>query len=411
MPSDRDNASLSTTQHETLPAVLDNWLGEHESELVKVRRHIHMNPELSRSEHKTAEFVATRLREAGLEPWFIPGDNGVVCDIGDPDAERIVALRADMDALPIDDPKDVPYKSTVPGVCHACGHDVHTTVVLGAGLALAELHKTSKLPCRVRLVFQPSEETFPSGAPDMIRAGALEDVSSIFAFHCDPRLPVGKVGVRSGPLTAASDALEVTLRGRGGHTSRPHLTTDLVHALSRLVVDVPALLDRRLDPRSSVALVFGAINSGSAANAIPQEGTIRGTVRMLDREAWKTVPDMVTQIIDDVVKPTGAKADVNYIRGVPPVINDRVATAMLAGAASAALGESQVVETPVSMGGEDFSWYLDEAPGAMARLGVGRPGESLDLHQGTFDVDEAAIRHGVRVMVHTAMAAGESAAF
>ncbi|ADD40488.1 amidohydrolase [Stackebrandtia nassauensis DSM 44728] len=391
--------------------MLDGWLTENGSELVQIRRHLHMNPELSGYEHATTALMAEKLAAEGLKPRLIPGGNGLTCDIGEGESGRIVALRGDMDALPIQDPKDVPYRSTVPGACHACGHDVHTTVLLGAGRVLAELDRRGELPGRVRLVFQPSEEKFPSGAPQMMRAGALDGVSSIFAFHCDPRLPTGMVGVRSGPLTAASDMLEVRLTGRGGHTSRPHLTTDLVHALSRVVVDVPALLDRRLDPRTGVALVFGAIEAGSAANAIPREGRVLGTVRMLDRDAWKTVPDMVTQIIEDVVRPTGAEAEITYTRGVPPVINDRVATAMFAGAASAALGESAVVETPVSMGGEDFSWYLEQVPGAMARLGVGRPGEHLDLHQGSFDVDEKAIAHGVRVLVHTALAASASAAF
>ena len=392
--------------------MLDKWLATHESELVEFRRHLHRHPELSGYEHTTAQYVAERLRAAGLEPRLIPGGNGVLCDIGEGGEDgRIVALRGDMDALPIDDPKDVPYRSTVPGACHACGHDVHTTVVLGTGLVLAELHRDGRLPGRVRLVFQPSEEKFPSGAPVMMRAGALDDVSSIYAFHCDPRLVTGMIGVRSGPLTAASDMVEVRVTGRGGHTSRPHLTTDLVHALSRIVVDVPALLDRRVDPRTGVALVFGAIHAGSAANAIPEEGIVRGTVRMLDRDAWKTVPDLVTRLIEDVARAAGATVEISYTRGVPPVINDRVATAVLAGAASTALGESAVVETPVSMGGEDFSWYQEQVPGAMARLGVGRDGEHLDLHQGTFDVDERAIGHGVRVLTHTALAASASPAF
>ncbi|HZE39317.1 MAG TPA: amidohydrolase [Stackebrandtia sp.] len=403
--------SSTGEQIHPLPTMLDGWLATHEPDLVAVRRYLHQHPELSGCEHGTTDLMVQNLEAAGLKPRRIPGGNGIMCDIGDGDGGRIVALRADMDALPIDDPKDVPYRSTVPGACHACGHDVHTTILLGVGQVLAELDRAGQLPGRVRLVFQPSEEKFPSGAPVMMRAGALDDVSSIFAFHCDPRLPAGRIGVRSGPLTAASDMLEVRLTGRGGHTSRPHLTTDLVHALSRVVVDVPALLDRRIDPRTGVALVFGAIQAGSAANAIPQEGIVRGTLRMLDRDAWKTLPDLVTQIIEDVVRPTGAEAHIDYTRGVPPVINDRVATAVLAGAASAALGESAVVETPVSMGGEDFSWYLEQVPGAMARLGVGRPGESLDLHQGDFDVDEKAIGHGVRVMVHTALAACASAAF
>ncbi len=409
MISESFSLSSQAGSNDPLPEILDAWLAEHEPDLVKLRRHIHAHPELSGCEHGTAELVADRLRQLGLNPRLIPTGNGVLCDIGDGDEDRVVALRADLDALPLTDPKKVPYRSTVDGVCHACGHDVHTTILVGAAMALVKLHEQGMLTSRVRLVFQPSEERFPSGAPVMMRAGALDGVSSIYAFHCDPKLPCGLVGVRSGPLTAASDMLEVVLTGKGGHTSRPHLTTDLVHALSRVVVDVPALLDRRLDPRTGCAVVFGAINAGSAANAIPQQGSVRGTVRMLDRDAWKTVPDMVTQIVNDVVRATGAEAEVIYTRGVPPVVNDRVATAVFAGAAAAALGESAVVETPVSMGGEDFSWYLEQVPGAMARLGVGRPGEHLDIHQGEFDVDERAIAHGVRVLVHTALAAGASA--
>lgn len=396
-------------ESDPLPGLLDAWLSAHAEELVSIRRHFHMHPDLSGEEHGTAAYVAERLAAAGLQPRLIPGGNGVLCDIGEGD--RVIALRGDMDALPIQDPKDVPYRSTVDGACHACGHDVHTTVILGTGLMLAELAARGELDGRVRLVFQPSEEKFPSGAPVMMRAGALDDVAAIFAVHCDPRLPAGMVGMRSGPLTAASDMLEVRLTGRGGHTSRPHLTTDLVHALSRVVVDVPALLDRRLDPRVGVAMVFGAIHAGQAANAIPQEGIVRGTVRMLDRDAWKTVPGMVEQLIRDVVAATGAHAQIDYTPGVPPVVNDRVATAVFAGAAAAALGEDRVTETPISMGGEDFAWYLEEVPGAMARLGVGRAGQALDLHQGDFDVDESAIAVGVRMMTHTAMAAVSSAAF
>ncbi|CAM3140347.1 amidohydrolase [Stackebrandtia soli] len=398
-------------EHDSVTEILDGWLRRHESALIGLRRHIHAHPELSGCEQRTAELVAAKLAEAGLEPRLIPGGNGVLCDIGDPNAEHVIALRADMDALPIDDPKDVPYRSTVPGACHACGHDVHTTMLVGAGLLLQELYQRGQLRGRVRLVFQPSEEKFPSGAPLMMRAGALDDVTAIFAFHCDPKLEIGRVGVRSGPLTAASDMLEVKLTGKGGHTSRPHLTTDLVHALSRVVVDVPALLNRRIDPRNGVALVFGSIHAGSAANAIPQEGSVRGTLRMLDRDAWKTIPDLVTEIIDNVVTAAGATAEVTYTRGVPPVINDRVAAAIFANAAATALGASSVVEAPVSMGGEDFSWYLEQVPGAMARLGVGRPGEQLDIHQGNFDIDEKAIAHGVRVFAHIALAAVASPAW
>jgi amidohydrolase len=318
-----------------------------------------------------------------------------------------------MDALPLPDTKDVPYRSTIEGAAHACGHDVHTTVLLGTGLALAQLAERDELPGRVRLLFQPAEEAVPSGAPDVIAAGGLKDVDAIFALHCAPSLPVGLVGVRSGPFTAAADMVEVKLTGRGGHTARPHLTADLVHALGRVIVDVPSLLDRRIDPRAGVSMVFGAVRAGEAANAIPIEGYARATVRVLNREAWREAPALITQLIRDVVAGTGAGVEVRYTRGVPPVINDRMATAVLAGAAGAALGADRVVEAEISMGGEDFACYLEQIPGAMARLGTGVPGSDvkLDIHQSSFDIDERAIGHGVRIMVHTALAALSTGAF
>jgi amidohydrolase len=390
-----------------LPADLDAWLAAQDDELVALRRSVHANPELSGREFETAALVATRLEAAGLDPKLLPAGNGVICDIpGTGDNDRVVALRADLDALPLQDAKDVPYRSTVDGACHACGHDVHTTVLMGAGLALARLAEQGGLPGRVRLLFQPAEEVVPSGAPEVISAGGLKDVAAIFALHCAPRIPVGLVGVRSGPMTAAADMLDVVLRGPGGHTARPHLTADLVHALGRVIVDVPALLDRRVDPRCGVSMVFGAVHAGQVANAIPTEGLARATVRVLDREVWRELPELVTSLVEAAVAGTGVVAEISYRRGVPPVVNDRSATAVVAAAAGAALGSDQVIEAEVSMGGEDFSFYLDQVPGAMIRLGVGVPGavDMLDIHQASFDVDERAIGHGVRVMVHTALA-------
>lgn len=393
-----------------LPGQLDRWLASRGAELVAVRRHLHAHPELSHQEFQTAALVARELTGAGLQPRLLPRGNGVICDIGE--GERVIALRADLDALPIQDIKDVDYRSTVPGVTHACGHDVHTTILLGVGLALAQLAARDELPGRVRLLFQPAEEAMPSGAPEMIAAGALKDIAAIFGLHCAPQLPTGMVGVRSGPFTAAADKVEVKLTGPGGHTARPHLTVDLVHALGRLVVDAPALLDRRVDPRAGISMVFGAIHAGEAANAIPAEGFARGTVRVLNREAWRSAPDLITQLIRDAVAGTGATADVDYIRGVPPVINDRMASAVIAGAAGAALGPDRVTEAEISMGGEDFAFYLEQAPGAMIRLGTGIAGaEPMDIHQAGFDIDERAIGYGVRVMVHTALAGLATGAF
>jgi amidohydrolase len=396
-----------------LPGQLDRWLASRGAELVAVRRHLHAHPEVSGQEFETAALVSRELVAAGLSPRLLPKGNGVICDIPGEDNSRTVALRADMDALPLPDTKDVPYRSTVDGVCHACGHDVHTTILLGTGLALAQLAARGELPGRVRLLFQPAEEANPFGAPEVIAAGALRDVSAIFALHCAPHIPAGLVGVRSGAITAATDLVEVRLRGLGGHTARPHLTADLVHALGRVIVDVPSLLDRRVDPRAGVSMVFGAVRGGEAANAIPNEGTLRGTVRVLSRDTWRELPALVTQLIKDVVASTGAEVEVEYRRGVPPVINDRLATAVVAGAAGAALGPDRVIEAEISMGGEDYAFYLEHVPGAMIRLGTAVPGSEsqLDIHRSDFDIDERAIGYGVRILVHTALAALSSAAF
>jgi amidohydrolase len=390
-----------------LPGQLDRWLAAKGAELVAVRRHLHAHPELSGHEYETAKFVYRQLSQAGLAPRLLPRRNGVICDVpGNGTSRTVIALRADLDALPLPDVKDVPYRSIVDGVCHACGHDVHTTILLGAGLALAKLAQRGELPGGVRLLFQPAEETPPDGAPEVIAAGGLKDVAAIFGLHCAPQLPVGLVGVRSGPFTAATDIVDVHLKGPGGHTARPHLTADLVHALGRVVVDVPALLGRRVDPRAGVSMVFGAIRAGEAANAIPSEGMARATVRVLGRDAWTEIPELVKGLIQEVVASTGATADVLYRRGVPPVVNDRLATAVIAGAAAAALGQEHVVEAELSMGGEDFAFYLDHVPGSMIRLGCGVPGATtkVDIHQSSFDADERCISHGIRVMVHAALA-------
>jgi amidohydrolase len=387
---------------------VDRFLAVHGEGLVRFRRHLHAHPDLSGAEQPTTTLIAERLRDAGLHPVLLPKANGLSCDIGPSDAgPPRIALRADIDALPILDAKNVPYRSTVDGVCHACGHDVHTACLLGAALALATLG--DRLTHPVRLIFQPAEEIFPSGSREVIEAGHIEGLRQIFALHCDPRTLCGQVGLRVGSITAAADQIKITLTGPGGHTARPHLTVDLVNALGRIASEVPALLARRVDARAGVSLVFGTMHAGVALNAIPQQGFVAGTVRCLDHAAWGMAPKLIEQLVHQVAAPTGATAEVEYIRRVPPVVNDAQAIAVFASAAAATLGPQAIVDTPQSMGGEDFSWYLEHVPGAMARLGVGREGEDLDLHQGTFDVDEDAIGIGVRLLVHTAIIASRDA--
>lgn len=372
------------------------WLSQHSDELVDWRRHIHAHPELGRQEFATTQFVAARLADAGLNPKVLPGGTGLTCDFGREDGPRI-ALRADMDALPMAERTGLPYSSTVPNVAHACGHDAHTAILLGAAMAMASV---PELPVGVRLIFQAAEELMPGGAIDAIAAGALSGVSRIYALHCDPRLAVGRVAVRPGPITSAADQIEVTLHSPGGHTSRPHLTGDLVYGLGTLITGVPGVLSRRIDPRSSTVMVWGAVNAGVAANAIPQTGTLAGTIRTASRETWLTLEDIVGEIVSSLLAPLGMEHTVLYRRGVPPVVNEEVSTRILTHAIEA-IGPDVLADTRQSGGGEDFSWYLEEVPGAMARLGVwsGR-GPQLDLHQPTFDLDERALGVGVRAMVN-----------
>ncbi len=390
-----------------IPGELDQFLAVHEAELIEFRRDLHAHPELGYHEHRTTRRVALRLAAAGLRPVILPKGTGMLVDIGsEADGGPLVALRADLDALPVSDEKQVPYRSTVPNVCHACGHDVHTTVALGAGLFLARQAAAGRLRGRVRMIFQPAEEV-PGGALDVLAAGGIASADRIFALHCDPRLDVGKVGTRSGPITAACDKITVRVTGPGGHTARPHLTADLVYALGKIVTELPAALSRRVDPRSSLSLVWGRVSAGTAANAIPDDGIAEGTVRCLDDEAWHEAPDLLKALIESVASAYGVIADLDYQRNVPPTVNEPTSTAMLAAAAKQVLGADAVVSTPQSMGGEDFAWYLESIPGSLARLGTRRPGsaEEFDIHQPLFDVDERAIGIGVRVMAAVALTA------
>jgi amidohydrolase len=379
---------------------VDAWTERHAQALVAVRRHLHAHPETGFEEHETTSYLEKRLRDVGLDPQRLPTGTGLVVEVGSGDP--VVVLRADIDALPLPDLKDVPYASTRPGVCHACGHDVHMTVLLGVALALAD---AGDLAGTVRCVFQPAEEKTPGGGLEVVKAGVLDGATRAFALHCDPSVSVGQIGLRTGAITAAADHVEVTLTGPGGHTARPHLTVDLVDALGRLITEVPGLLSRQVDPRAGMSLVWGAVEAGVAANAIPQRGVLRGTLRVLDRSAWEGAETLVRTLVERIAATTGAAVGIDYVRGVPPVVNDAATVAFLRSAALSVVGADDVVLSPQSMGGEDFGWFADRLPIALARLGTYGGGEPLDLHRGTFDVDERAIGVGVRLMARTALLA------
>jgi len=371
-------------------------------DLIELRRDLHAFPELSWQEDRTTDVVTSWMEKLGLTPQRFEG-TGLSVDLG-PAGGPIVALRADLDALPVLDTTQDPWRSKNPGVAHACGHDVHVSALVGAATALAEADREHGLPVRVRLIFQPAEEVMPGGALRLLSEGVLAGVSRIFALHCDPSLDVGRIGIREGAITGASDQIHVVLSGRGGHTSRPHLTEDLTFALGSLITQLPAVLSRRFDPRAGVSLVWGQVNAGNAANVIPAVGELKGTLRMLDAAAWHDAEHLVRGIIADIVEPFGVSVDLTYTRGVPPVVNDFAVTEKLRQAVTTALGPDGVATTAQSLGGEDFAWYVETLPGAMARLGTRTPGgPTYDLHQGNLRVDERAISVGALVLANAAI--------
>jgi amidohydrolase len=378
---------------------LDAWLAEHGEGLVALRRNMHAHPELSGEEYATTELVAERLELAGLKPRRLSVGTGLVCDLepATPGSSRVIALRADLDALAMADEKSVPYASQTPGVAHACGHDVHTAVVLGAALYFA--HHLDELAGPVRFVFQPAEERVPGGALDVIDDGGIDDLDAIVGVHCEPKLDVGTIGLRPGAISSAADMASITLTGPGGHTARPELTVDLVALAARVVAELPARVAARLDElgrdadgsvgAGAVKLVFGSIHGGDAANVIPTHVELRASIRTPSLPVWELLPHLVEVRVD-------------YTHGVPPVVNDATVTDTVRRAGETIVGAASVVTVEQSWGGDDFAWFTRQVPGTYVRLGVRDPaGPTLDLHAGHFDVDERAIPLGVRLLVET----------
>ena len=359
---------------------------------IELRRAIHRHPELGWHEFRTTQAVAAALEAVGLKPRIRIGSAGLVCDVGE--GQPRVAFRADLDALPIQEKGTAPYASEVPNTTHACGHDAHTAI--GVGIARV-MNRWDGFDGAVRFLFQPAEELIPGGAEAMVKEGEMEGIESILAFHVDPSIAPGTVGLRADAITGASDRLHVTLNGPGGHTSRPHQTVDLVSAAAKLVVDLPAHLARRTDPRRPVAIVFGRIVGGSAENVIPTSVELGGTIRLFDLDLWRTLPPIVESLIHDIVSPLGATAKVEYEQGSPPVVNDERVIGVVRCAATSVLGSDSVLSTEQSLGSEDFSWFLQDAPGALVRLGARLPDRQVDLHAADFEVDERCIPTGIHV--------------
>jgi amidohydrolase len=370
--------------------------------VIKFRREIHRNPELGGSEEKTSSFVAGILEDNDIEVKRGVAGHGVLGLInGGGGGGETVALRADMDALPIQDYKKTDYASTVPGVMHACGHDVHTAILMGTGIVLASLG--DGLKGSVKLIFQPSEEVPVGGAKYMIDAGALEDPapSAIFALHSYPELEVGNIGHRAGIITASADRLKIIVKGKSGHASRPHKSVDAVLVSSMVINAIHHIVSRRTDPFHPTVISIGTIKGGVVANVIADRVEMSGTVRTLSPEMRVMMPLLIEEVVRGVTLTMGASYDFQYEPGNPSVVNDWALDQLVKKCGADIVSAQGVVEMsePV-LGAEDFAFYAEKIPGVFLRLGTGNQGKGIgeQLHSSLFDVDEDALAVGTRLM-------------
>jgi amidohydrolase len=383
---------------------IDSAVDDATEQIVALRRHLHAHPEPSGHELQTSLHLYQLFDELGLPVRMGPEGCGVVVDSRNSAAPRRIALRADIDALRIEDQKAAPYRSTVPQVMHACGHDAHTATVFGALLALDRLQCGRALPWPVgwRGIFQPAEET-GDGAKSMIAAAALQDVRAILAAHVDPTRRAGTIGIRAGALTASCDDMRITVSGRGGHAARPHESNDPIAAAAELVSTLYQFVPRATDSQDAVVVSFGQIHGGQNSNVIPEEVVLEGTVRTLSREVREKTATHIRRLADGIEQVTGAKIEVSFRRGSPSVENDEELTRLLADAAADVVGADNIQSMPrPSMGSEDFAYYLEHVPGSMFRLGAaGDESPWPGLHTPTFDVDERCLTVGAKILARS----------
>ena len=374
---------------------------EYASDLVSIRRHLHAHPELSFKEQNTARFIAEKLREYDLQPQEGIADTGVVALIpGRNPQSRTLALRADMDALPIQEENEVSYRSTVPGVMHACGHDVHTTCLLGTARILQQVKK--EFEGTVKLIFQPGEEKIPGGVSLMIKDGVLKSpaVNSILGQHVMPFIEVGKVGFREGMYMASADEIYITVKGSGGHGATPHLNTDTVLVASHLIVALQQIVSRRADPKIPSVLSFGKVIADGATNIIPSEVKIEGTFRTMDEEWRAQAKDLIKKMSQDLAHSMGAQCQVDILTGYPYLQNDPALTRSTRLAAEEYLGPDNVVDLDLWMAAEDFAFYSQQVSSCFYRLGVRNESKGItsSVHTPTFDVDEQSLQIGSGLM-------------
>jgi len=371
--------------------------------LVEIRRHIHAHPELSGQEYQTAAFVAGVLSANGLHVEEGIGKTGVIGELqGTQPSDRILAIRTDMDALPIQERTSLEYASRIEGVMHACGHDIHTTVGLGTAMVLSQI--APELGGKVRFLFQPAEE-IAQGANWMVQDGVMNNVAAILGLHVFPSIPAGSVGIRYGALTAAADNLEIIIIGESGHGARPHEAIDAIWIAAQVITSLQQAISRTQNPLRPVVLSIGQINGGRAPNVIADKVQLLGTVRSLHPETRDKLPQWIENIVANVCNSYNAKYQVNYHQGVPSVQNDNALTQLLQSSAEEAWSNDRVQILPEpSLGAEDFSVYLEHAPGSMFRLGVGYEERMINhpLHHPQFEVDESAIITGVVTLAYAA---------
>ncbi len=378
-----------------------------ESDLIDLRRDLHRHPELSFQEFRTAEIAARQVEALGFEVRRGVGRTGVVAELVT-GVGPTVALRADMDALPIHEANNVDYCSTVPGVMHACGHDAHVTMLVGAARLLAEMRDRGELPeGRIRLLFQPSEEDTDeenkSGAVRMIEDGAMAGVDAVFGLHVGAHLPAGKLFVRAGPIMAGTDSFVATVRGVSAHAARPHEGVDAVVLASHVVLACQAAVSRRIAPTSSGVLTIGKIEGGVAENVIAEAVRLIGTIRYFDGEVRESLHRELGRALD-VARALGGDADLDLRPGYPPVINDAAMADLMATAAAETLGSESVADMEPWMGAEDFAFLLNEAPGAFGWLGAAL-GDPREHHHPCFDIEESALARGAAILAACALRA------
>ena len=373
-------------------------------ELILLRRHLHAHPELSGQEYQTAAFVAGELRKSGWEVKEAVGKTGVVAEIGNKNGP-VIGLRVDMDALPIEERTGLDYSSSIQGLMHACGHDLHTCIGLGVAKVLANSKFTTS---RIRIIFQPAEE-IAQGANWMRAEKVLEGVQSLFGVHVYPDLSVGKIGIRSGTFTAAAAELEIDIIGKGGHGARPHEGTDSIWIAAKVISGLQEAISRRLDALKPVVISFGKISGGNAFNVIAERVKILGTVRCLDSQLYEKLPQWIEKIVKNIASNYGAKANINFKSIAPPVYNDPELTNLLSDCAKNFMDKEDIVflENP-SLGAEDFAFFLQDVPGTMFRLGVAGEQGCAPLHSGYFSLDERSLELGIKILSQTIVMASKS---